>query len=223
MKIVVLTGAGISAESGISTFRDQNGLWEGYDILEVASIDGWNKNPRLVLDFYNKRRAQLFDVKPNYAHKKIADWDFNHDVVIITQNVDDLHERAGSKNIIHLHGLLRSARSQNNTTLKYFWDKDIVLGDVAEDGHQLRPDIVWFGEDVPMIEDAIEVMKNADVLVVIGTSLQVYPAANLIHYASNAFKKVILDPLCGNYNVPSDFLKIESSAVNGIDLIDFNI
>jgi NAD-dependent deacetylase len=223
MNIVVLSGAGMSAESGISTFRDQNGLWENHDIMDVASIEGWQKNPALVLDFYNKRRAQLFEVHPNSAHLKIASWQENHHVVVVTQNVDDLHERAGSTNIIHLHGTLRSVRSQFNSTLNYYWEKDLHIGDKAEDGHQLRPDIVWFGEDVTMIESAIEVIAEADVLIVIGTSLQVYPAAGLLHYAHKAKLKYIIDPNCGNYNVPNDFIKIESTAVNGIELVDFNM
>lgn len=219
MNIVVLSGAGISAESGISTFRDQNGLWENHDIMDVASIEGWYKNPALVLEFYNKRRAQLFEVKPNDAHLKIASWHTNHHVVVVTQNVDDLHERAGSQDVIHLHGTLRSVRSAFNSTLKYYWEKDLQIGDIAEDGHQLRPDIVWFGEDVPMIESAIEVIAEADVLIVIGTSLQVYPAAGLLHYAHKAKLKYIIDPNCENYNVPNDFIKIESTAVLGIDKV----
>jgi NAD-dependent deacetylase len=221
MKIVVLSGAGISAESGISTFRDQNGLWENHDIMEVASISGWARNPELVLDFYNKRRAQLFDVMPNNAHLEIANWEKQHDVVVVTQNVDDLHERAGSTNVIHLHGKLRSARSECNQNLCYEWMEDILIGDKAEDGCQLRPDIVWFGEDVPLISRAIEEVSSADVVVVIGTSLQVYPAAGLIHYALKAKLKYIIDPHCGEYSVPNDFIKIESRAVEGIKKILF--
>jgi NAD-dependent deacetylase len=219
MNIVVLSGAGMSAESGISTFRDQNGLWENHDIMDVASIEGWYKNPALVLEFYNKRRAQLFEVKPNNAHLKIASWQESHHVVVVTQNVDDLHERAGSQDVIHLHGTLRSVRSTFSSHINYYWDKDLHIGDKAEDGHQLRPDIVWFGEDVPMIEPAIEVISNADVLIVIGTSLQVYPAAGLLHYAHKATLKYIIDPNCGNYNVPNDFVKIESTALLGIDKV----
>ncbi len=221
MKIVVLSGAGISAESGISTFRDQNGLWENHDIMDVASISGWHKNPELVLDFYNKRRAQLFEVNPNAAHHEIANWEKQHDVVVITQNVDDLHERAGSKRVFHLHGELRKARSEYNENLVYNCLEDIHLGDLAEDGCQLRPDIVWFGEDVPLISLAMDEVATADVLVVVGTSLQVYPAAGLIHYAHKAKKKYILDPHCGEYNVPNDFMKIEATAVDGIQKILF--
>lgn len=222
MKVVVLSGAGISAESGISTFRDQNGLWENHDIMDVASISGWERNPELVLDFYNKRRAQLFEVKPNEAHLEIANWEKQHEVVVITQNVDDLHERAGSTNVIHLHGKLRSARSEKNSHLVYNWQKDIALGDIAEDGCQLRPDIVWFREDVPLISLAIDEVATADVLVVIGTSLQVYPAAGLLHYAHNAQLKYIIDPHCAEYPVPSDFVKIASTAVNGILQVRFS-
>lgn len=221
MKIVVLSGAGISAESGISTFRDQNGLWENHDIMDVASISGWKKNPELVLDFYNKRRAQLFEVNPNAAHYEISNWEKKDEVVVITQNVDDLHERAGSSNIIHLHGKLRSARSESNSYLIYNWQKDIVLGDKAEDGCQLRPDIVWFGEDVPLMGLAIEEVSSADVLVVIGTSLQVYPAAGLLHYARKAQLKYIIDPHCAAYSVPNDFIKITSTAVKGIQQVKF--
>lgn len=221
MNIVVLTGAGISAESGISTFRDQNGLWEHHDIMDVASISGWYKNPELVLTFYNKRRAQLFEVEPNNAHIQIANWEKQHEVTVITQNVDDLHQRAGSSRVFSLHGELRKVRSEKNESLVYKWLEDLHIGDLAEDGCQLRPDIVWFGEDVPLISFAIEKIAIADVLVVIGTSLQVYPAAGLIHYAHKATLKYIIDPHCGEYNVPNDFIKIESTAVEGIKKVLF--
>lgn len=221
MNIVVLTGAGISAESGISTFRDQNGLWENHDIMDVASISGWYKNPELVLTFYNKRRAQLFEVEPNNAHIQIANWEKQHEVIVITQNVDDLHVRAGSSLVFSLHGELRKVRSEKNQNLVYKWLEDLHIGDLAEDGCQLRPDIVWFGEDVPLISFAIEKIAIADVLIVIGTSLQVYPAAGLIHYAHKAKLKYIIDPYCGEYNVPNDFIKIESTAVEGIKKILF--
>jgi NAD-dependent deacetylase len=216
-----LSGAGISAESGISTFRDQNGLWENHDIMDVASIEGWHKNPALVLDFYNKRRAQLFEVHPNNAHLKIASWQENHQVVVVTQNVDDLHERAGSSRVFHLHGELRKARSEKNENLVCKCLEDIHIGDLAEDGYQLRPDIVWFGEDVPLISLAMDEVATADVVVVVGTSLQVYPAAGLIHYALKAKLKYIIDPHCGEYSVPNDFIKIESRAVEGIKKILF--
>lgn len=192
--LVILTGAGISAESGIKTFRDADGLWEGHDIMEVASPEGFYKNPSLVLDFYNQRRRQLLTVKPNKAHYNLAKLEDFFNVSIITQNVDDLHERAGSSNITHLHGELLKARSSSNKNLIYDWDKDIHLGDLAEDNSQLRPHIVWFHEDVPMIEKAIEITNNADILVVIGTSMQVYPAASLINYIESYCPIFFIDP-----------------------------
>jgi NAD-dependent deacetylase len=180
--LTVLTGAGISAESGIKTFRDSGGLWEGHDIMEVASPQGFNKNPKLVLDFYNKRRRQLLQVKPNQAHIGLAELQNNFDVQIITQNVDDLHERAGSKNVLHLHGELFKVRSTIDEKLIYNWTKNLNIGDLCERKSQLRPHIVWFGEAVPMIEKAIKIIENSDIFVVIGTSMQVYPASSLIQY-----------------------------------------
>ncbi len=184
--LVFLTGAGISAESGIKTFRDADGLWEGHDIMEVASFEGFEKNAALVLDFYNQRRKQLLEVKPNKAHEIIANLQEQFNVTVITQNVDDLHERAGSKKIIHLHGELLKARSVVNENLIYDWKTDILEGTTNEQNHQLRPHIVWFGEAVPEIENAVKIIEKADILVVIGTSLQVYPAAGLIDYAHKA-------------------------------------
>lgn len=183
MKITVLTGAGISAESGLKTFRDSGGLWENHDVMEVASIQGWHKNKSLVLDFYNQRRQQLKTVEPNAAHFALAELEKHHDVTIITQNVDDLHERGGSKNVIHLHGELKKVRSVQDESLIYEWDNDVRLGDIAEDGHQLRPHIVWFGEAVPKIEEAVPHVQGAEKVLIIGTSMQVYPAAGLISYA----------------------------------------
>jgi NAD-dependent deacetylase len=191
-KLVILSGAGISQESGISTFRDANGLWENHDIMEVASIQGWHKNPELVLDFYNQRRRQLSEVKPNEAHNIIVQLEDQFEVTIITQNVDDLHERAGSKNVIHLHGELYKACSQRNKNKVIEWKTDINLSDKAEDDSQLRPFIVWFGEDMPLLDPATDMVYDADILIVIGTSLQVYPAANLIHFAHNARKNISL-------------------------------
>lgn len=193
-KIVVLTGAGISAESGINTFRDANGLWEGHDIMEVASPIGWDNNPELVLDFYNKRRKQLLTVTPNSAHYAIADLEANYDVHIITQNVDDLHERAGSSNIIHLHGELLKVRSQQNPELVLHWKEDLILGDLCEYNSQLRPHIVWFGEDVPLMEQAIEITQQADIVMIVGTSMQVYPAAGLVSYAAPNTPIYFIDP-----------------------------
>ncbi|RAV27858.1 SIR2 family NAD-dependent protein deacylase [Sinomicrobium soli] len=193
-KIVVLTGAGISAESGISTFRDANGLWEGHDVMEVASPEGFRKNPALVLDFYNKRRKQLLEVSPNRAHHDLAALQEEYQVCIITQNVDDLHERAGSRHVIHLHGELLKARSTFDGDLVYDWRKDILPGDFCEHLHQLRPHIVWFGEDVPMIPAAIAEISQADIVMVIGTSMQVYPAAGLIGYAPGGIPVYFIDP-----------------------------
>lgn len=193
-KIAVLTGAGISAESGIKTFRDANGLWEGHDIMEVASPQGWHKNKALVLEFYNKRRKQLHEVKPNAAHFALKNLEEQYEVVIITQNVDDLHERAGSSIIIHLHGELKKMRSVLNSNKIYDIEKDINIGDLAKDGGQLRPHIVWFGEPVPMIEKAASEIYNADIVIIIGTSMQVYPAAGLIEYTSADCDIFYIDP-----------------------------
>ena len=181
-KLVVLSGAGMSAESGIKTFRDADGLWEGYDIMEVASPEGFRKHPEVVLDFYNQRRRQLLEVEPNRAHLALAEAESNFDVHIVTQNVDDLHERAGSTHVIHLHGELLKVRSTRNEADVFEWKKDLALGDLANDGSQLRPHIVWFGEEVPMIDLAAKVVSQADILLIIGTSMQVYPAAGLLHY-----------------------------------------
>ncbi|KJD33280.1 NAD-dependent deacetylase [Tamlana sedimentorum] len=192
--IVVLTGAGISAESSIKTFRDADGLWEGHDVMEVASPEGFRANPELVLDFYNQRRRQLLTVKPNQAHIDLAELEKNFKVSIITQNVDDLHERAGSTNVIHLHGELLKARSTKNINDVFECKTDIVLGDLCQNGHQIRPHIVWFGEDVPMIEKAMEVCQTTDILIIIGTSMQVYPAAGLMHYAPDGIPVYFIDP-----------------------------
>jgi len=193
-KIVVLTGAGISAESGISTFRDAGGLWEGHDIMEVASPQGWQKNPQLVLEFYNLRRRQLHQVKPNAAHIALAELEKDYEVYIVTQNVDNLHEAAGSTHVIHLHGELFKVRSTGDPRLVYEWKEDLKLGDVCEKGHQLRPHIVWFGEEVPMMDQAIHLARKADIFMVIGTSLVVYPAAGLIDYVDDSVPKFLIDP-----------------------------
>lgn len=192
--LVVLTGAGISAESGINTFRDADGLWEGHDVMEVASPEGFAKNPKLVLDFYNQRRKQLQHVKPNKAHENLVALENDFRVQIITQNVDDLHERAGSKNVIHLHGELLKVRSSVDEQDIYKWNKDLFLGDLCKKNSQLRPHIVWFGELVPMLETAIEITKKAAILVIIGTSMQVYPAASLIHYVNPNTAIYFIDP-----------------------------
>ncbi|MCQ0111943.1 SIR2 family NAD-dependent protein deacylase [Zhouia amylolytica] len=193
-KLVILSGAGISAESGINTFRDENGLWEGHDIMEVASPRGWENNPKLVLDFYNKRRRQLLEVTPNNAHIAIARIENEFDVTIVTQNVDDLHERSGSRTVIHLHGELLKARSSFDEDLIYDWKEDINIGDFCEHNSQLRPHIVWFGEAVPMMQPAIEKVSEADILMVVGTSMQVYPAASLVHYKKVETPIYFIDP-----------------------------
>lgn len=194
MKIAVITGAGVSAESGIKTFRDSNGLWEGHDVMQVASPQGFAENPELVLDFYNQRRRQLLTVMPNAAHKALADLEKDHEVTIITQNVDDLHERAGSTRVIHLHGELLKARCTVDESDIYEWRKDLNIGDTSRNNHQLRPHIVWFGEMVPFIERAAQVVEDADAIIVVGTSMQVYPAAGLIHYAKDDAHIYFIDP-----------------------------
>ena len=194
MNIVVLTGAGMSAESGINTFRDSYGLWEGHDVMEVASPQGWNANQNLVLDFYNQRRKQLLEVNPNEAHKILADLEKIHAVTIITQNVDDLHERAGSSNVLHLHGELLKVRSTAINTAVLEWKKDLIIGDKCKDGYQLRPHIVWFGEEVPEMNTAIKIVQKAEILIIVGTSMQVYPAASLLQFASPSVKIFFIDP-----------------------------
>jgi NAD-dependent deacetylase len=184
----------MSAESGIKTFRDADGLWEGHDVMEVATPQGFNKNPELVLDFYNQRRKQLHEVKPNSAHFDLATLEKDYKITIITQNVDDLHERAGSSNVIHLHGELLKVKSTKNEQDIKPWTGDLILGDVCDKGHQLRPHIVWFGEDVPMIEKSIDICETADILLIIGTSMQVYPAAGLINYVPSRTPVYFIDP-----------------------------
>lgn len=193
-KIVVLTGAGLSAESGINTFRDANGLWEGHDVMEVASPIGWQKNKEKVLNFYNKRRAQLLEVFPNEAHKALVALEKKYEVSIITQNVDDLHERAGSSRVLHLHGELLKSRSTKNPNLIYDWKKVLKLGDLCEENSQLRPHIVWFGENVPLFDKALGITSEADILIVVGTSMQVYPAAHLINCAKPTVSIYFIDP-----------------------------
>jgi NAD-dependent deacetylase len=194
-KLVVLTGSGISAESGLKTFRESGGLWENYDVMEVASPEGWTKNKELVLRFYNERRAQLKEALPNRAHMGLKELEKDFDVHIITQNVDNLHERAGSLNVLHLHGLLTRARSTRYTDLVYdIGYGEIKMGDSCEKGFQLRPDIVWFGEAVPAIEEAASVVATADIFIVIGTSLVVYPAAGLMDYVPGNVPVFLIDP-----------------------------
>jgi len=215
-KLVILTGAGISAESGLKTFRDPDGLWEGYNVYEVATPGGFAKNPQLVLDFYNMRRKDVAAAKPNAAHTGLAELEKNFDVTIITQNIDDLHERGGSSKIIHLHGEIFKMRSVTNPKLVYDIRGDINTADFAEDGGQLRPDIVWFEEQVPMIEVAIEVMTAAEIFVVIGTSLLVYPAAGLVNYAPPYIPKFIIDKSIPYTATIKNLTTIEKTASEGV-------
>ena len=193
-KVVVLTGAGMSADSGLKTFRDADGLWEGHDVMEVASPHGFARDASLVLDFYNQRRSQLIEALPNKGHKALAELENHFDVTIVTQNVDDLHERAGSSSVLHLHGELFKVRSTGNPVDIMEWKKDLYLGDTCKAGYQLRPHIVWFGEEVPLLPRAAQITQQADILLIIGTSMQVYPAASLIHYASQGIPIYFVDP-----------------------------
>lgn len=216
-KLVIFSGAGMSAESGIKTFRDSGGLWEEHKIEEVATPEAWDKNMALVTEFYNQRRKQVMEAKPNEAHKIIADLQDQFDVTVITQNVDNLHERAGSKKVIHLHGEIMKVRSTINPSLIYELDKwEVKIGDTCELGSQLRPHIVWFGELVPMMEPAIELVGEAELLTVIGTSLNVYPAAGLINYAPESIRKWLVDP--GDFNLEhiQNLVHIKATAVNGM-------
>jgi NAD-dependent deacetylase len=215
-KLVVLTGAGISAESGLKTFRDSDGLWEGYKIEDVATPGAWRKNRQLVLEFYNYRRKNVLDAQPNAAHYGLASLQEKFDVHIITQNIDDLHERAGSKNVLHLHGEIFKMRSEKNEHLVYDIQGDIRLGDTAADGAQLRPHIVWFEEPVPKIEEAIPIVNSADIFVVVGTSLVVYPAAGLINYCSDKAAKYIIDKSIPYASSLYRLTTIEKPATEGV-------
>jgi len=214
--IVVLTGAGVSAESGLKTFRDGDGLWNGYNVYDVATPGAWRKDPQLVLDFYNDRRRDVAAAKPNAAHTALAELENDFDVTIVTQNIDDLHERGGSSNIIHLHGEIFKMRSEKDETLIYDIRGDIRLGDKAEDGEQLRPHIVWFEEPVPMIEKAAALMYDCDYFVVVGTSLQVYPAASLLHYAPPFLPKFIIDKKLPDVQRSATLTLIEKPATEGV-------
>ena len=224
-KIVVLTGAGISRESGIPTFRDNNGMWKKYDAQKLASVAGFEEDPQAVLDFYNARRKNLLEVQPNHAHRMLAELEKLHDVTIITQNVDDLHERAGSSRVIHLHGELTKVTSSLNRLnpdyiKEYPLDVPIRLGDKAADGSQLRPFIVWFGEYLGLeMDEAVEQVRNADIFVVIGTSLVVYPAAGLVNYAHPEVPKFLIDPGDMQGRLPKGFHHIQKTAVEGIDIL----
>jgi NAD-dependent deacetylase len=219
-KLVVLTGAGISAESGIKTFRDANGLWEGHNVMDVASPGGWQRNKELVLDFYNQRRRQLHEVKPNLGHYTLADLESEFDVNIITQNVDNLHEQAGSSKVLHLHGELLKVRSTVDETYILEWKSDLNIGDFDKNGNQLRPHIVWFGEAVPALDEAIEITQTADYLVIIGTSMQVYPAAGLLHYTNKNVPIFYIDPKPATiYDLQNPLEIIPLNATEGVPLL----
>lgn len=215
--LIVLTGAGISAESGLKTFRGSDGLWMGYDVYEVASPQGWEKNPELVLDFYNQRRKEVAKALPNAAHKGIAGLEKYFNVTVITQNIDDLHERAGSTNVIHLHGEIFKMRSEKDENTFYEIKKEIHFGEKAPDGFQLRPHVVWFGEPVPMIEEAMKILPAADIFILAGTSLQVYPAAGLIDFLLPGIPKYIIDndpPFIPSHH---NFSVIKMPATEGVE------
>jgi NAD-dependent deacetylase len=215
-KLIIFTGAGISAESGLKTFRDANGLWEGFDVHEVATPRAWQKNPELVLRFYNERRQNVKEAKPNKAHEIIAELEQYFDVHVITQNIDDLHERAGSKNIMHLHGDIFKMRSEQNDEVIYPISGDINVGDKAPDGFQLRPHIVWFEEPVPMMDDALMLASQADIFVVIGTSLVVYPAASIVNYLAPSTPVLVVDTKVPKVN-RNDVTYIEKPATEGME------
>jgi NAD-dependent protein deacetylase/lipoamidase len=218
-KLVVLTGAGVSAESGLRTFRDSDGLWEGYNIEDVATPGAWRKDPQLVLEFYNYRRKNVAEAQPNAAHYGLAALEDKFDVHIITQNIDDLHERGGSTNVLHLHGEIFKMRSTKNERLIYDIQGDIRLGDTAEDGAQLRPNIVWFEEPVPKIEEAISIVVSADLFVVVGTSLVVYPAAGLVHYTHPQIPKFIIDKNIPYTSSLYNLTTIEKPATEGVKFL----
>ncbi|WP_138476347.1 SIR2 family NAD-dependent protein deacylase [Dyadobacter bucti] len=219
-KLVVLSGAGVSAESGISTFRDNGGLWDNHRIEDVATPEAWKKNQELVLDFYNQRRKQASSVKPNAAHYALAELEKSYDVTIITQNVDNLHEIAGSSKVIHLHGELFKSRSTKNPRLVYEMTSwELKTGDLCELGSQLRPHIVWFGEEVPMMETAVDITEKADIFVVIGTSLAVYPAAGLVHYVAASKPVYIIDPAQPEISLKSNMTFIREKATLGMEIL----
>lgn len=215
-KLVVLSGAGVSAESGLKTFRDSDGLWEGYNIEDVATPRAWRKDPQLVLDFYNYRRKNVLEAQPNAAHYGLAELEKHFDVTIITQNIDDLHERAGSTKVLHLHGEIFKMRSERDEELVYEIRGDIKIGDKAEDDQQLRPHIVWFEEPVPMIEEAIPIVRSSEIFVVVGTSLVVYPAAGLVNYAARNVPKYIIDKRIPYTSELINITAIEKTATEGI-------
>jgi len=223
-RMVVFTGAGMSAESGIPTFRGSDGLWENFRIEEVATPEAWHRDHKLVLEFYNQRRKGIIAAEPNRGHLQVAKWQEHFDVVVITQNIDDLHERAGSKEIVHLHGEIRKSRSTSDESLIYPIDGwELKDGDLCERGTQLRPHIVWFGEEVPMLSTAAEIIEDADIFIVVGTSLQVYPAAGLIHHAAKARQKFVVDPEADNLISKAGWTTINAGAGEGLQRIDSEI
>jgi len=219
-RLVVLTGAGISAESGLKTFRGADGLWEGYNIMDVATPEAWSKDPVLVQQFYNERRAQVLKAEPNDAHRQLVALEEYFDVHIITQNIDDLHERAGSTKITHLHGVITYGQSSKDSNLIYKLEtNEIKMGQLCELGSQLRPHVVWFGEPVPMIENAATICEQADVFMVVGTSLAVYPAAGLIDFVPSEVSKYIIDPIIPPVRNYKNLIKVEASATDGIEKV----
>lgn len=223
-KVVALTGAGISAESGLKTFRDSDGLWEGFNVYDVATPEAWQRNPVMVQDFYNMRRKSVLVAEPNAAHYALADLEDKFDVTIITQNIDDLHERAGSSDVLHLHGIITKSQSDKNPALTYDIDGwKLKMGDKCELDSQLRPHVVWFGEAVPMIETASLVCSRADIFMIIGTSLQVYPAAGLINFAPRASEKYLIDPKAGEMSSKGDIIRIAEKAATGVSKLVENL
>jgi NAD-dependent deacetylase len=217
-KIVVLTGAGISAESGLKTFRDSDGLWEGFNIEDVATPEAWERDPVLVQQFYNERRKSVLEAQPNAAHFALADLEQRYDVTIITQNIDDLHERAGSTNVVHLHGIITKSQSSKNPELTYpIMGWELKMGEVCELGSPLRPHVVWFGETVPMIETAATICSTAEIFILVGTSLAVYPAAGLIHYVPASSPKYLVDPKIPDVSLRGEVVKINEKATIGME------
>ena len=218
--ILIFSGAGMSAESGLKTFRDNNGLWENHKVSEVATPEAWIANKSLVLKFYNERRKQLYKAFPNKAHSAVAKLEDYFDVTVITQNIDDLHERAGSSNVLHLHGELKKVESEMFPELIYQWEKeDLKVGDLCEKGHQLRPHVVWFGEAVPKMEEAYKVAQTADILIVIGSSLNVYPAAGIVEYTPTKCIKYLIDPNPPNIHFSDSFTVIQAGAEKGMEIL----
>jgi NAD-dependent deacetylase len=220
-RLIVFTGAGMSAESGIPTFRGTDGLWENHRVEDVATPEAWDSDPELVTEFYNQRRKRVLEAAPNAGHAQIARWQEHYDVMVVTQNIDDLHERAGSKQVLHLHGEIRKARSTSHPHLVYDIEGwQLTKTDVCEQGSRLRPHIVWFGEDVPMLDVAARMIEEADLFIVVGTSLQVYPAAALVHHAWNARKKIIVDPQAHELAVNGEWTVVAKGAGEGLAEVD---